>query len=399
MSHHKHPKHPVEPGQLPPAVAREHAMVFEAAVEAGRRAGRKAAKKKLKRAARHGGIKLSKALREATLRDAEKAGGRAAHTAATKALRKAWLRALPPLPPLVPPLPPAPGAEAVPPVAEPASDAAAVPVRTRVRGSQIVLEVLRTQWLSQSMVRIVAGGEGFADFESNGAADQHVKLHFANPALGLVPPYEMRSLRGRLAREDLPVSRSYTIRRHDAAAREISIDFFVHGTDGVGGTWAAGAKPGDPLVLSRSKGKFRPDPGAEQHLYVGDESAIPAIAAALEMLPHHAVGQVFLEVASAEDEFEIERPTGMALHWVHRSGEPSATSTMLANALRELPAAHGQVEILALGERSATQEIRRLLSHWDLDQRRIEISSYWSAGKTKRGWRTLPAVSPGSTTE
>ncbi|WP_181578454.1 siderophore-interacting protein [Arthrobacter sp. AQ5-05] len=382
-----HPKHPVEPGLLPTALAREHAMVFEAAVEAGRRAGRKAAKKKLKRAARHGGIRLSKALRDATLRDAERAGGRAAYAAATRALRKAGARALPPLP-----QDPAPGTESTPPVAGPAQVAAEVPVRTRVRGPQIVLEVLRTEWLSQSMVRVVAGGGGFADFESNGAADQHVKLYFANPVLGLVPPYEMRSLRGRLAREDLPVSRSYTIRRHDAVAREIAIDFFVHGTEGVGGSWAAGAKPGDPLVLSRPKGKFRPDPGAEQHLYVGDESAIPAIAAALEMLPRQAVGQVFLEVDSAQDEFEIERPAGMALHWVHRSGEPSATSTMLANALRELRAPHGHVEILALGERDATRDIRRLLTHWDLDQRRIEISSYWSAGKTKRGWRRLPAA-------
>ena len=385
MSHHKHPKRPVYPGELPPALAREHARVFEAAVEAGRRAGRKAAKKKLKRAARHGGITLSKALRDATLRDAEKAGGRAAYAAATKALRKARPRALPPLPP-VPGVEPQPGVAA----AGPASVDTAVPVRTRVRGSQLVLEVLRTQWLSQSMVRVVAGGEGFADFESNGAADQHVKLHFANPALGLVPPYEMRSLRGRLAREDLPVSRSYTIRRHDPAAREITIDFFIHGADGVGGTWAAGAKPGDLLVLSKPKGRFRPDPGAEQHLYVGDESAIPAIAAALEMLPRNAVGQVFLEVDSAEDEFEIDRPAGMALHWVHRSGEPSATSTMLANALRELPAAHGQVEILALGERSAVQEIRRLLSHWDLDQRRITTSNYWTPGKARRSWSRAP---------
>ncbi len=378
-----HPKHPVDPGEISPALAREHARIFEAAVEAGRRAGRKAAKKKLKRAVRHGGIALSKALREATLRDAEKAGGRAAYAAATKALRKARIRALPPLPP-------APGTGPMPPVAGPTPADAAVPVRTRVRGSQIVLEVLRVEWLSQSMVRIIAGGEDFDDFESNGAADQHVKLYFANPALGLVPPYEMRSLRGILAREDLPVSRSYTIRRHDPAAREIAIDFFVHGTDGVGGPWAAGAKPGDPLVLSRPKGKFRPDPGAEQHLYVGDESAIPAIAAALEMLPRTAAGQVFLEVDSEEDQQELQLPPRMTLTWLHRGEEPSATSTVLANALRELPAPHGQVEILALGERTATQDIRRLLTHWDLDQRRIEISSYWSARKAKRAWHRLP---------
>lgn len=389
MSHHKHHKHHGYrdvPLVVPPTLAAEHAHVFEAAVEAGRRAGRKAAKKKLKRAVRHGGLKLSKELREATLRDAEKAGARAAYTAALKALRKA--RRHPPQT-LTPALPAgqAPGSasrltEAPPAVA---------------RSSQIVLEVLRVHWLSRSMVRVVVGGPDFAAFESNGAADQHVKLHFVNPALGLVPPYEMRALRGRLAREDLPVTRSYTIRYYDAAAQEISIDFFVHGSEGVGGAWAAEAKPGDPLVLSKPKGKFRPDHGAAQHLYVGDESAIPAIAAALEMLPRDAVGKVILEVDSTLDEFDIDRPAGMVLHWVHRDGEPSATSTMLAHALRELPAAHGQVEILALGERSATQEIRRLLSHWDLDQRRIMVSNYWTPKKSRRSWRTPSGETPGST--
>lgn len=378
MSHHKRP---VGPGEVPPAMATEHARVFEAAVEAGRRAGRKAAKKKLKRAGRHGGIQLSKGLREATLRDAEKAGGRAAYAAATKALRKATTRAMVFSGPAAKPSP-------APAHLRPAE--AAHSGRARTRGDQIVLEVLRVQWPSRSMVRVFAGGEGFADFESNGAADQHVKLHFANPALGLVPPYDMRSLRRQLAREDLPVTRSYTIRSHNTSTRELAIDFFVHGTDGVAGAWAAGAKPGDPLVLSKPKGNFHPDPGAGQHLYVGDESAIPAIAATVEMLPRTAIGQVFLEVEGEEDHQEIDLPPRMLLHWIHRGDEPSATSTALSNALRDLPAVHGQVEILALGERSATQDIRRLLSHWDLDQRRIHVSSYWSPKKSKRAWPQPP---------
>lgn len=379
-----------DPDEKTLALAREHAEVFEAAVESGRRAGRKAAKKKLKRAAKHGGVKLSNALREATLRDAEKAGGRAAYAAATRALRKVAARR--PAGAAHSPLPPA---STIPATALPALfSEIEKPPRTRTSGSQVVLEVLRTQWLSRSMVRIVAGGEGFADFESNGAADQHVKVHFANPALGLVPPYEMRSLRALLAREDLPVSRSYTIRRHDPVAREISIDFFVHQINGVASTWAAGAAPGDLMVLSRPKGGFRPDASAEQHLYVGDESAIPAISAALEMLPRNSLGKVFLEVDGAEDHQEIELPPRMGLSWIHRGQEPSATSTVLANALRELPAVHGQVEVLALGERSATQDIRRLLTHWDLDQRRIKVSSYWRAGRIKHAWDTPPEGAP-----
>lgn len=385
MSHHKKR---CKSAEIPPSLSGDYARVFEAAVEAGRRAGRKAAKRKLKRAARHGGAKPSKAFREAVLRDAEKAGGKAACASATRAMRKAGSRL--PIParrhegsdsggPL-----PTPG-----PAPEPAPA-----LGRRMAGSQLVLQVLRVERPSRSMVRIIAGGEGFDDFESNGAADQHVKLYFANPALGLLPPYDMRSLRKSLRREDLPVTRSYTIRRHDPVARELSLDFFIHDPAGPGAAWAAAAQPGDPVVLSRPKGKFRPDPGAEQHLYVGDESGIPAILAALEMLPRTAAGQVFLEVEGAADEQEFDVPLHVQLTWLHRNGAPPATSTLLLDALREMPAPHGPVEFLAIGERSAVREIRKLVSHRDIEQHRIHVSSYWTARRAKRTWAPVPAGMP-----
>lgn len=382
MSHHKKRRKPCPEAE---SLATEHARVFEAAVEAGRRAGRKAAKRKLKRVARHGGLQLSKALRESVLRDAEKAGGRAAYAAAAKAMRKAGSRLA---------VAPDPG-QATDGIGSlmapgPALEPLQAPVR-RMSGSQLVLEVLRVERPSRSMVRIVAGGDGFDEFESNGAADQHVKLHFANPALGLLPPYDMRSLRKTVGREDLPVSRSYTIRRHDPVARELAIDFFIHDPAGPGASWAAAAQPGDPVVFSKSKGKFRPDPKAEQHLYAGDESAIPAIFAALEMLPRTAVGQVFLEVEGPEDEQEFDLPLHMELTWLHRNGEPAATSNLLSDALRDIPAPHGRVEVLALGGRDVVRDIRKLASHWDIEQRRIHVSSYWTARRPGRTW-PVPAV-------
>ncbi len=51
------------------------------------------------------------------------------------------------------------------------------------------------------------------------------------------------------------------------------------------GPWAARAEPGDVLVFQGPGGGYRPDPEADVHLLVGDESALPAIAASLEVLP------------------------------------------------------------------------------------------------------------------
>lgn len=391
--------HQIDPG--PAALASAHAHVFAAALHAGRKAGKKAArhqlKRALKRAAKHHGLQLPKPARKAILRDAEHAAERAAYHAATKALRKyskhtkhhqhaKYSRATLPQGTLdgtgQHQLPDA--ASALPLEATPGAPA----------GSQIVLEVLRVEQLSEHMVRIIAGGPGFNSFRSNGAADQHVKLHFANPALGLVPPYDMRRLRKMLGREDLPVSRTYTVRRHDPEARELAIDFVIHGDEGIAGAWAAAAQPGQALVMSKPSGKFRPDPSADQHLYVGDEAALPAISRALEMLPGHAAGQVYLEVDSTADRQELACPPGVEVTWLYRAGAPAGTGSLLVDALRALPLPFGKVEVLAHGERTAMHEIRRLVKDWDIDQRRVQVSSYWTAGRAKRQYRQVPAQSP-----
>lgn len=372
-----------------PSLAPVHARVFEAAVHAGSRAGRKAAKRQLKRAAKRGGHKLPKHLRREVLKEAERAAGRAAYAAASKALRKHAKYSMATEPPEI-------GA-AMESVDELVDDIAVRHPGSRpspTHGSQVVLEVLRVEPLSPHMVRIIAGGQEFSRFASNGAADQHVKLHFANPALGLVPPYDMRQLRKSLAREDQPVSRTYTVRWHDPVSRELAIDFVLHGDEGIAGDWAARAKPGDPVVMSKSSGKFRPDPSADRHIYAGDETALPAISSALEMLPGHAAGHVFIEVDSASDRQELTHPPGVEVTWLYRGGAPAGTGSLLLDALRTLRVRGGRVDVLAHGERTAMHEIRRLISRWDIDKRRVQVSSYWTAGRAKRKFRPVPAPGP-----
>ena len=51
------------------------------------------------------------------------------------------------------------------------------------------------------------------------------------------------------------------------------------------GPWAAAVRPGDVLVFEGPSGGYLPDPEADWHLMIGDESALPAIAASLEAVP------------------------------------------------------------------------------------------------------------------
>ena len=73
-------------------------------------------------------------------------------------------------------------------------------------------------------------------------------------------------------------------------------------------------------------GAYAPDPGADWHLFAGDEAAIPAISAALESLPADAIGQVFIEVAGPDDEIELTGPDGVRSTWVHRGGRADLVS-------------------------------------------------------------------------
>ena len=134
---------------------------------------------------------------------------------------------------------------------------------------QHVLEVLRTERIAPSLVRVHLGGAGFATFTPNDCTDAYVKLLFVKPELGLEPPYDLEALRETLDPDDLPVTRTYTVREvHDDS---IALDFVVHGAEGLAGPWAANVQPGERIALNGPGGAFAPDDTADWHLFVCDE--------------------------------------------------------------------------------------------------------------------------------
>jgi NADPH-dependent ferric siderophore reductase len=249
---------------------------------------------------------------------------------------------------------------------------------------QTILEVVRTAWVTPHLVRLTLGGPGFADFQPKDATDSYVKLYFAKPELGLEPPYDLASLRTTLAPEYLPVTRTYTVRRVDSEARTIDIDFVVHGDEGLAGPWAAAAQPGDRVVLAGPGGAYRPDPSADWHLFAGDESAVPAIAAALEVLPAEATGLAFIEIGGRDDLIELDRPAGVQLIWVGRAARDESTASLLATAIAGHPWPAGRVQVFAHGERESMKALRELfLTQRGLDRSQLSLSGYWAYGRTE----------------
>jgi NADPH-dependent ferric siderophore reductase len=221
----------------------------------------------------------------------------------------------------------------------------------------MVAVVEHVERLTPRMIRIVFGGEGLAGFGAGEFTDHYVKLRIGER------------------------TRTYTVREWDG--ERLTIDFVVHGDEGVAGPWAAATKPGDTLELRGPGGAYTPDPDADWHLMVGDPSVVPAISASLARVPEGRLVHVLLQGDGPEDEQPLESPGDLRVQWLHGGGEER-----LADAVRELEWPEGAVHVFAHGEASAVRALRRhLLAERGLPRESVSISGYWKRQRTEEGWR------------
>src|SRR3954465_11412459 len=180
-------------------------------------------------------------------------------------------------------------------------------------------EVVRVSRGTPHMIRVVLGGEGLAGLPVGEFTDHYVKLLFPPPGAPYTAPFDVEQLRAELPAELWPVTRTYTVRSWDPVGGELTIDFVHHGDEGLAGPWAAAAAPGDRIQFFGPGGGYAPSPEADWHLLVGDESALPAIGAALTRLPAGAPALVFVEVEGpAEQQTDLALGEGVSVVWVHR---------------------------------------------------------------------------------
>lgn len=247
--------------------------------------------------------------------------------------------------------------------------------------------VVRTHQLTPHMVRVVLTGEELLGLPTGEYTDYYVKLLFPLEGVEYPVPFDIALIRERFPRHQWPATRTYTIRRWDPQVNELSIDFVVHGDSGLAGPWAKHARPGDQIRLLGPGGGYLPDPTADWHLLVGDESAIPAISAAVERLPAHATAHVLLEVEGPDEEQPLPAPPGTVVHWLHR-GAQRQHSRGLVTAVTQLDAPSGHPHAFVHGEASWVKELRRYLRlELQVPRERLSISGYWRLGHDEDGWQ------------
>ncbi|WP_063128865.1 siderophore-interacting protein [Nocardia fusca] len=238
------------------------------------------------------------------------------------------------------------------------------------------MTVARTEWLGPHIVRVYLGDPGFDDFDASEYTDAYVKLLFDRP--------------------DGEVMRTYTVRSVDTAAREIAIDFVVHGDEGIAGPWAAAVQPGERVTFFGPGGAYAPRADADWHLLAGDEAALPAISAAVEALPEGAPAKVFIEIADPADEITLTTKALVDVTWVHRGGaahevgdDRAGDNAPLIGAVRAAPWLPGRAQVFIHGEAQAVMHNLRpyIRKERGVSAEFASISGYWRRGRTEESFR------------
>ena len=247
--------------------------------------------------------------------------------------------------------------------------------------------VLRTRWLTPSMVRVVLGGEQLRLLKPSEATDAYVDLAFAPEGASYGGAFDPADVTARTPRHEWPARRRFTVRRWDATAGEMTIDFVAHGDVGVAGRWASSAVPGDVLVLEGAAGGYRPGTSAAWHLFLGDESAVPAVAASLEALPAGVPAVVRLVCDGPGYEVPLDTAADVDVAWLYRD---AGGDDGLLDATRDLVFAPGPVQAFVHGEAEEIRGVRRhLLLERGIAREDLSCSPYWRRTMTDETWRQV----------
>lgn len=279
--------------------------------------------------------------------------------------------------------------------------------------------------LSPSFVRVTFTGDDLDRFADNGF-DQRIKLIPPLPDCGHdhlpTGPDWYAQWRDLPDQRRNPI-RTYTVRAVRPELREVDVDMVLHGVHGPASRWAADAGPGSTACLMGPDADhdglhggvdFRPPAQTECILLGGDETAVPAISSILACLPADTVGEALLEVPTAADELDLEKPDGVRVTWLARDGAAhgdrlipamrTATRRLLGDASPAGPADLEDIDVdtdilwevpepvtdvsrfyaWLAGEAAVIKTLRRhLVAECGVDRRSVAFMGYWRLGRAE----------------
>ena len=237
------------------------------------------------------------------------------------------------------------------------------------------LTVAAVQDLTPSLRRVVLEGPELDGFVSLGF-DDHVKIFPAAEGEAAVLP--TLGPDGPIFPEPRPAMRDYTPRAFDPATNRLTLDF-VTGHGGPATEWAMAARPGATLGVGGPRGSFVVPTDYADHVLIGDETALPAIARRLEELPPQARAHAVIEVGTFADRIALDSPALATVTWAMRDGAPRGESQALLKAaetaLARVDPTDAYVWIAA--EATAAKALRARALDLGFSPKAMKAAGYW----------------------
>ena len=211
----------------------------------------------------------------------------------------------------------------------------------------MTFRVIGRERLSPSFIRLSFVNEDEIAFTRWGA-DQRVKLYLPKPghAPSQLPLTDWNKAWQKLAADERPARRSYTIRNIRPSVGELDIDFVDHGVEGPASAWAFLASIGDRLQIAVPNAAYsckpigfewRPPQDVSRLLIMGDETSLPAICNILSVLPETAASvDCFVEVPRAGDDTAAGE-LASKITWLPRYDDPPGSKLKQALGYSQMP--------------------------------------------------------------
>jgi NADPH-dependent ferric siderophore reductase len=203
------------------------------------------------------------------------------------------------------------------------------------------------------MRRVTLAGGDLRDFSSD-LPGQWIKLFF----------------------DDGENGRAFTIRSWRREMIEMDVDFVVH-EGGLAAHWLTSAKPGSVVRIAGPRSDFQHVPGKQLWL-LGDETAVPAIAAILESLGEAEQAVVVIEARCREAVQPLPQTERSKISWIISDAKPGVRLAAHAKALAVNPASS---QIWIGCEAAAARELRCAFALAGFDRSNLHASGYWKCGE------------------
>ena len=232
-----------------------------------------------------------------------------------------------------------------------------VALAARMGATLMELTVRSVQPLSPSMVRVELAGDGLRGLSHRPGQDLMLTAVTGPPS----------------------VRRRWTIRSLDATAGTVAIDVALH--EGTAESRLHESVPGDVVEAIGPRGKVHLVEDAEVHVFLGDQSYLPAAYAMTEAVQAPATAVVVLAVAPGADRLPLTAaacPQGTL--WVDSTADDAATGLALLDA-SGLAEPHVGHVVYAGGEMTLVSTIRSALTKdhgWDRES--VLPKPYWRRG-------------------